>query len=519
MPLVAGAVGAAINVLVKSGGAWRLLLLALMFAAGIALGRLAKSLRGIQRMQQQLQGVPAPAPPSQPLHRWLHEWLGPVLPLYRGTPWEVMRQWVADCPPIVRIRILLRPCVIVGSAAGLKRIFQTKQRLYEKDLGFSYHPFLPILGSGLVTANGSLWQAQRVLIGPALRMDILDDVVNIAKSAVDRLSKKLARAKGTGKPVDMEEEFRLLTLQVIGEAILGLHHDECDQVFPQLYLPVMEEANLRVLAPWREYLPTPAWWLFNSRMRHLNSYILGLLRKRWSVRRSGLGPEKPDVLERILAAVEERGEAWDSKLEKQLCYEIKTFLLAGHETSAAMLTWTLYELTQHPDALAKVKDEAVKAFGQDERHLSRDAVEEMTYTVSALKESLRKYSVVPVVVRQLSADDELEGHPIPAGTTVICHLQAVHHAWKSPESWRPQRFMPHGEYDSFDEDVRQYMFVPFIQGPRNCLGQFFALLEARVVLALLVKRFKFRNVRRDAGERHPLVIPVGPKHGMQLLVD
>jgi Cytochrome P450 len=177
------------------------------------------------------------------------------------------------------------------------------------------------------------------------------------------------------------------------------------QVFPQLYLPVMEEANVRVLAPWREYLPTPTWWQFNSRMRSLNSYILGLLRKRWVAHCSGQGPEKPDVLERILAAVkvpiysvrcsakvndvstrylgrlgarccravihalalqrccgliacarapQERGEAWDSKLEQQLCYEIKTFLLAGHETSAAMLTWTLYELTQHPDALAKV---------------------------------------------------------------------------------------------------------------------------------------------------------------------
>lgn len=75
------------------------------------------------------------------------------------------------------------------------------------------------------------------------------------------------------------------------------------QVFPQLYLPVMEEANVRVLAPWREYLPTPAWWRFNSRMRSLNSYILGLLRKRWAAHCSGQGPEKPDVLERILAAV------------------------------------------------------------------------------------------------------------------------------------------------------------------------------------------------------------------------
>jgi hypothetical protein len=72
---------------------------------------------------------------------------------------------------------------------------QTKQRLYEKDLAFSYHPFLPILGTGLVTANGSLWQTQRVLIGPALRVEILDDVITIAKSAVDRLSRKLTRAK------------------------------------------------------------------------------------------------------------------------------------------------------------------------------------------------------------------------------------------------------------------------------------------------------------------------------------
>ena len=76
---------------------------------------------------------------------------------------------------------------------------QTKQRLYGKDLAFSYHPFLPILGSGLVTANGALWQAQRLLIGPALRLDILDDVCTIAKSAVDRLSSKLAGYK-VGSP-------------------------------------------------------------------------------------------------------------------------------------------------------------------------------------------------------------------------------------------------------------------------------------------------------------------------------
>jgi cytochrome P450 len=81
-----------------------------------------------------------------------------------------------------------------------------------------------------VTANGDLWQQQRLLIGPALRLEILDDVVTISKAAVDRLSAKLAEAKSTGQPINMEEEFRLLTLQVIGEAILSLPAAECDKV-------------------------------------------------------------------------------------------------------------------------------------------------------------------------------------------------------------------------------------------------------------------------------------------------
>lgn len=156
------------------------------------------------------------------------------------------------------------------------------------------------------------------------------------------------------------------------------------------------------------------------------------------------------------------------------------------------------------------------------------------------QESLRKYSVVPVVTRRVAADDTICGHHIPKDTYLACCLQAVHNSWRQPESWRPERFLPGGEYDGFKEDIRPFMvpflasagaligpsclqcpcrtactlrckcrclkgvprqgsgggadcmrmplqFVPFIQGPRNCLGQYFALLEARIVLGLLVK--------------------------------
>lgn len=208
-------------------------------------------------------------------------------------------------------------------------------------------------------------------------------------------------------------------------------------------------------------------------------------------------------------------------VEEQLCYEIKTILLAGHETSAAMLTWTLLELTRNPDCLQQVLQEAQHVFGTAEQEPARDAAESMQYTVACLKESLRRYSVVPVVVRELQRDDVLCGCKVPRGSHVVTALKAVHQQWKDPEVWQPERFMPGGEFDQFSEDIRQYMFVPFIQGPRNCLGQNFALLEARIVVALIVKRFTFQTVESDKiiGVQNEFMIPAPPLHGLKVLVS
>eukprot|EP00873_Tetraselmis_striata_P039395 jgi/Tetstr1/459659/TSEL_005015.t1 len=450
--------------------------------------------------------------------------LGHALRLLAGTPWDIFVSWlVASGDSCVRFRVLNKECVLVRGPAALKRVFQTKQRQYGKDTGFTYHPFMSILGSGLVTSDGPLWQQQRLLIGPALRIDILDKVIGVAKGAVDRLSAKLTRARGSGKPVNMEEEFRCLTLQVIGKAILNLEPEECDAVFPQLYLPVMEESHRRVLQPFREYLPIlPEWWLYRYRMHKLDSFIIGLLRARHAARASARPAkgDEADILDRIMSAVEDAGTPWGAGLEAQLCYEIKTFLLAGHETTASTLCWSLYELTQHKDMMAHVEEEAVAAFGPHDREPGRPAVEGMCYTLAVLKESLRKYSVVPVVVRvALKDDDDLCGYAVPRGARIMCSISGTHQMYEQPEKYRPDRFMPGGEYDRFDDAERPYMFVPFIQGPRNCLGQHFALLEARVVLALLVKRFHFRPVSKTAGDTHPWIIPVGPADGMWMLVD
>jgi hypothetical protein len=170
--------------------------------------------------------------PRAPGYNWL---LGHVFPLTSCTKrgkgaWDMMEEWIKAKGPVVKFRILTTQGVAVCDPVSLKRIFQTGQKLYNKDLDLSYKPFLPILGSGLVTADGDLWQKQRLLIGPALRTDILDEIVPIARNATQRLIKKLELYRGTGRAVDVQKEFHLLTLQVIGEAVLSLAPEQCDRV-------------------------------------------------------------------------------------------------------------------------------------------------------------------------------------------------------------------------------------------------------------------------------------------------
>lgn len=205
-------------------------------AAAWVLARVFASLASFLRIRAALADVPM-APGGNAL-------VGHIIPMLtcvnrnKGA-WDVMEEWMDSTGPIVKYRILGTWGIVVRDPTSMKRIFQNAFKIYEKDLELSYRPFLPILGTGLVTADGQLWQDQRKLMGPALRVEVLDDVIAITHRAVDRLSAKLAQHVGSGKPVEIEEEFRLLTLQIIGEAVLSLAPEESDRVRGIQHAPCM----------------------------------------------------------------------------------------------------------------------------------------------------------------------------------------------------------------------------------------------------------------------------------------
>ena len=475
------------------------------------------------RRKRVLQAVPL-APESVPI-------LGHALTLMKNVPWDKFCEWARnESAPLVRINIMDKDLVLLDDPQLIKQVFQSRMSRYGKDTEFTYYPFMPILGSGLVTAEGPLWRKQRSMVSVHFRVEILDEIVGISKRAIDRLVERLEPLRGTGKPSNIAEEFRHLTLQVIGEAILSMSHEEADRVLPFLYLPIMEEANLRSLRPWREFIPNAQWFRHRRRIADLDAYIVGVLRKRWSERYphaklaatngDGAGGAKTslpvrDTIDRIMDDVAFMGGKWNAVVEKQLCYEVKTFMLAGHETSAAMLAWSLYELTQNPACLAKVREEADRVFPTDDAVPTKDEVEKMDYTYAVLKETLRKYSVVPTVVRVSKAEDDMHGYKIPPGTHMAILIQGVHHRpdiWPEPDKFKPERFLA-------PNVVKPYTFLPFIDGPRNCLGQHLALIEGRVMLAYIVKRFKFEPFSDKEGQKHATVIPIAPRHNMRMLVE
>ena len=189
-------------------------------------------------------------------------------------------------------------------------------------------------------------------------------------------------------------------------------------------------------------------------------------------------------------------------------------LVAGHETSSTALTWTLYLLCRHPDALAAVRSELEAVVGASPvtpAHLSR-----LVQTTQVLEEALRLYPPFWMIDREADADDEAGGVRIPRGTTVVAFVHGAHHArghWREPESFCPARFAREGGAPG-----RALRHMPFGAGPRRCIGANYAMLQMAMILNAVVRRYRFTLAREPAVRPHPRIIQ-GPRDGVWMTFE
>jgi len=461
--------------------------------------------------------------------------LGTALEFLSNTPWDLMESWHRTYGPIYRFRLLGRNMVSIEHPDHLKEVLQSKIQNVKKDVEFAYKPFLPILGSGIVTSEGKSWMNQRRKISGALKVDILEEIPRATLEAVKRLMVKMDKIADSedGETIDIAEELRHLTLQVISGTFMSLEAEESDNTFATMYLPIVEEGNKRVWRPERSYMFfAPFFWKYIFGVRRLNNYVSDLIKKRWELRLTERKEEigrVPDILDKVLDHFrkENPGKSLSSRDIRQLRDEFKTFMLAGHETSAAMMTWAFYELMQDNQLMKKVESEATSVFDADKDWLQSDAeslpsraeLSNLSLSEACLKESLRKYSVVPSVIRHFIKSTQIGNHLIPKGTSMVINIQSTHHNeafWPNPMLFDPNRFL--------DPNKRPapFTFIPFIDGPRNCLGQYLALLESKMVISLIAQRYtmKMKNeVNRDEDPRHRFMVPLIPKKSMDIYVS
>ncbi|XP_027051041.1 cytochrome P450 4F4-like [Pocillopora damicornis] len=191
-----------------------------------------------------------------------------------------------------------------------------------------------------------------------------------------------------------------------------------------------------------------------------------------------------DFLDILLEAKDENGS---SLTDEEIVGEVVTFMFAGHDTTASVISWTLYNLARFPEHQEKCLEEIEEVFGNSSE-IEWKQLGKLKYLLMCIKESCRLFAPVPIISRTLDRTYEIDGHLVPEGTWVMTNVYALHlnpHVWRDPKKFDPLRFTTENA-----KEMSPYAFIPFSAGPRNCIGQSFALTEVKLSLAMIIRKFK-----------------------------
>jgi cytochrome P450 len=309
---------------------------------------------------------------------------------------------------------------------------------------------------------------------------------------------------------DVEHDMTDVTFDVIAATVLG----GCDEPTADLikasvddYLaPIAWDIAFGILE-----LPRWLWYPRRGRQRRSAARIRTELGKIVSGRRAARA-EHDDLLGRLMSA---RGAEDGAALsETELVDNLATFLVAGHETTAKALTWTLYLLARAPEWQDRIRAEVAAVAA--ERTIAAGDLDRLVVTEMVLKEAMRLYPPAPVMSRQAAADGMLGGHAIKTNALITIPIYAMHRhrqLWDDPDRFDPERFAP-----AVSGKLGRTQFMPFGFGPRTCIGSVFAMIEAKVLLATFVRAARFGWDGRHMPEPVSRVT-LRPKGGMPLAVD
>lgn len=337
-------------------------------------------------------------------------------------------------------------------------------------------------GLGLVTSEGDLWIRQRRMAQPLFNRQKLAALGAVMAEEAQAAAGRWSSHARDGRPFNVIPELMKLTLQSASRTLFGVRLDDSAAEIP----PAVDAA--RNYLTWRtkfaflpRWFPGPGKARFLRAKKVLDAVVYGLIAQRRAEGTAG----RTDLLSAFIDATDaETGATMD---DRQVRDEVMTLLMAGHESTAVTLSWAFFLLGQHPDVQRKVRDELDAALGA--RAPSAEDLPRLPYLRQVLDETLRLYPPVWAMSRRAIEDVVVDGVRVPKGEHVMLMQWAVHHdptLWESPDEFRPERFAPSPSSDARPRGV----YFPFGAGPRACIGNHFALMEAALVTATTLQRYE-----------------------------
>uniref|UniRef100_A0A4W5PIX2 Cholesterol 24-hydroxylase n=1 Tax=Hucho hucho TaxID=62062 RepID=A0A4W5PIX2_9TELE len=338
------------------------------------------------------------------------------------------------------------------------------------------------LGNGLVTAqNHDVWYKQRRIMDPAFSSLYLRGQMGAFNERAEKLMDKLADMADTNTAANMHHMFNCVTLDVISKVAFGVELDllkESDSPFPKAIEMCLKGAI--------HYLRDFTFQLYPKNKKFINEVkkscqLLRSTGRQWINERKMAVQNGEDVPKDILTQILKTAANDDEEL---MLDNFVTFFIAGQETTANQLAFAVMELGRLPEILTKQEVDDVLGMKQE---INFDDLGKMTYLSQVLKETLRLYPTAPGTSRFIPNDIVINGIPIPAGVTCVFNSYVcgrLDKFFEDPLKFDPERFHP-------DAAKPYYCYYPFALGPRSCLGQSFAQMEAKVVMAKLLQRFDF----------------------------
>ena len=444
-------------------------------------------------------------PPGPPAVRNVLHMLVMGYNVNRLGPLTLLSNMMKDYGDIAAFNLMGVPQVWTTNAEFAAEITVKQSANFRKDKDYTDRKkgLARFMGDGLLTSNGDFWKRQRKLVAPALHAKRIEAY---AETMVDYTRQLVAKWQDDQR-LDISREMNAVTMRIVAKTLFNTEVEHVIEMVHRSMAAIQESAVSVQTSPLPNWFPTPTELRARRAIHDLNEFVYQTIMER---RKSS--EDKGDLLSMLLMAEDDEGH---HMTDEQARDEILTLFLAGHETTANTLNWTWMLLAQNPDAEAKLHAELDSVL--QGRAPTLADLRRMPYTEMVIKESMRLQPPAWSFSREAINATQIAGYDIPAGAVCAVFTYGLH---RNPKYWgadandfHPERFAPENE-----DTLVKYAYLPFGAGPRVCIGNSFAMMEAQLLLATMAQKWQLRLAPGQTVEMLPL-ITLNPKGGLPMTLQ